>query len=61
MVKTGKVNLDLLKMLVSELQKELDASEEIRSNEKGSPIEYVLKVSRATGLASGICFDDGFK
>jgi len=54
MSKAGKVNLDLMKMLLSELEKELDASEVIRSDEKGSANEYVLKVSRASGIASGM-------
>ena len=46
----AKVNLDLLKKLVSELEKSLDAADAISSD--ADTTNYVAELARASGLAS---------
>lgn len=49
----GKIDLDLLKRLVTELENDLNAAEEKRvaaTDKKG----YVIALSKCTGLAAGI-------
>jgi hypothetical protein len=50
---TGKVNLELLKRLVSELETALEGSEAIRAAE-GNPQDYIVEMSKSMGLCSGI-------
>ena len=48
--KTDKVNLDLLKKLVSELEKSLEVASLIEPSES-SAMEYITEMARASGLA----------
>ena len=53
MAKTGKINLDLVKAILAELEADLVSAEKIR--ETGTdPQAYVIQLSRAIGLASGV-------
>jgi hypothetical protein len=52
MASKAKVNLDLLKRLVSELEKSLDAADAISSDPDAN--SYVTELARASGLASVI-------
>lgn len=46
----AKVNLDLLKKLVGELESSLQNSEAVKSDNN----EYVVELSKAAGLAAGV-------
>lgn len=54
MAKTSKINLKLLKQLVGELEASLATAEGIKSSETGELTDYVVELSKAAGLASGI-------
>jgi len=53
MTKVAKVDLDLLKRLVGELESALAISETIREDELDLN-EYIIEMSKAAGLAAGI-------
>ena len=52
----NKVNLDVLKRLVSELETSLVQAEGIAKTEK---LDYVVELSKASGLAAGILTEAG--
>jgi hypothetical protein len=50
-----KVNLTLLKRLVSELETTLESAEEIAANKTEDNVQnYIVEMSKCTGLAAGI-------
>jgi hypothetical protein len=53
-MKPGKVDLDLLKRLVAELEISLNTAYGIKTDLKSEKEEYVIEMSKATGLASGV-------
>ncbi len=57
MPKVSKVNLTLLKRLVSELEASVATAETIKSSVEsgeGANNEYVVEMSKAAGLAAGV-------
>ncbi|HEY5268685.1 MAG TPA: hypothetical protein VII94_06235 [Candidatus Saccharimonadales bacterium] len=52
----SKINLDVLKRLVSELETSLTQAESIAKAEK---LDYVVEMSKASGLAAGILTEAG--
>jgi len=54
----NKINLKLLKKLVSQLESTLDRADKIKEAE-GDVVEYVVDLSMATGLAAGIMSEAG--
>ncbi len=54
----NKINLNLLKKLVSQLEATLDKADKIKEAE-GDVVEYVVDLSMATGLAAGIMSEAG--
>jgi hypothetical protein len=54
----NKINLKLLKQLVSQLESTLDKANKIREDE-GDIVEYIVDLSMATGLAAGIMSEAG--
>ncbi|CAB4196803.1 hypothetical protein UFOVP1290_323 [uncultured Caudovirales phage] len=54
----NKINLKLLKKLVSQLEDTLDKADKIKESE-GDVVEYVVDLSMATGLAGGIMSEAG--
>ena len=53
-----KVNLTLLKHLVSELESSLLGAEELKKNKESKHL-YVTELSKASGLAAGILTEAG--
>ncbi len=51
---TGKVDLTLLKRLVGELEAHLQKAESIKQSGNKVGEEYVVEMSRAVGMTSGI-------
>lgn len=56
MSKVNKVNLDLLKKLVGELESSLNTAEGVKSDHN----EYVVELSKAAGLAAGVMQEASF-
>lgn len=55
MAKEYKVNLDLLKQLVGELEASLQTADGInKSGAESSKNDYVVELSKAAGLAAGV-------
>jgi hypothetical protein len=55
----GKVDLTVLKRLVSELESELAAAEGIKTDVNADRVEWVITLNKATGLAAGILTESG--
>lgn len=51
---TPKINLSLLKQLVSELETALTLAENIRKDPDRPPTDYVIEMSKAVGLVMGV-------
>jgi hypothetical protein len=50
--KPGKVNLDLIKKLVSELEKSVETADSISTEDNANDVvEYIAELARASGLA----------
>lgn len=54
MTKAPKIDLTLLKKLVSELEGHLDKSAVIKENPTNSNADYIVEMSRAIGMATAI-------
>lgn len=52
--KISKVDLTLLKRLVGELETSLTTAEGIKSSATSDPAEFVIEMSKAAGLCSGV-------
>lgn len=52
--KLPKIDLTLLKRLVSQLEKELDACERIKNDETGELVDFIIEMSKSAGLVTGI-------
>lgn len=53
-LKTNKVNLSLLKRLVSELENSLASADKFESAGEGGNADVIIELSKATGITSGI-------
>jgi hypothetical protein len=58
MSKVNKVDLTLIKKFISSLEQSLAVSDEIRTKQ-GDVSEYLIELSRAAGIASGIMQEAG--
>ena len=56
---TKKIDLTLLKRLVSELDSALNTAEGIKTDVQANKIEWVIELNKATGLAAGIMTEAG--
>lgn len=50
----NKVDLSILKRLVSELESTVAHAEDIKTDVNADRIEYVVEMNKATGLAAGV-------
>jgi len=55
----NKVDLTILKRLVSELESELTTADGIKTDVHADKIEWVVSLNKATGLAAGILTEAG--
>lgn len=55
----GKVDLSVLKRLVSELEAELATADGIKTDVNADKIERIVSLNKATGLAAGILTEAG--
>jgi hypothetical protein len=56
---SNKIDLTLLKRLVSELESTLNTAEGIKTDVQANKIEWVVELDKATGLAAGIMTEAG--
>lgn len=49
----GKINLDLLKSLVSELETSIQAAEALKVDPQNT-VSYIVEMSKAAGLSAGV-------
>lgn len=54
-----KVDLTVLKRLVSELESLLATAEGIKTDVSGDKVEYVVEMNKATGICAGILTESG--
>lgn len=54
-----KVDLTVLKRLVAELESILNAADGISTDVSGDKVEYVVELSKATGLCAGVITETG--
>lgn len=55
----GKIDLTVLKRLVSELESELTAAEGIKTDVNADRVEWLITLNKATGLAAGVLTEAG--
>jgi hypothetical protein len=62
MGKVAKIDLDILKRLVAELESSLSTAEGIKtdSSSKEANVEYIVEMQKASGLAAGIMTEARF-
>lgn len=58
-VKVNKVNLDLLKKLVLELENSISMVDELKSSSTFDKDKYLIELAKASGLCSGIFQESG--
>jgi len=54
-----KVDLTVLKRLVSELESILVSAEDIKADMADDKVEYIVELSKATGICAGILTESG--
>jgi hypothetical protein len=54
MAKVAKIDLDVLKQLVGELESTLSTADSIRADANSKVSEYIVEMSKAAGLAAGV-------
>ena len=54
-----KLDLSTLKRLVAELESITSAAEGIKTDVNGDKVEYVVEMSKATGICAGIITESG--
>lgn len=54
-----KVDLTTLKRLVAELESIVSAADGIKTDVNGDKVEYVVEMSKATGIVAGIIGESG--
>lgn len=52
--KLPKIDLTLLKKFVSQLESSLETCEEIKKDESRDPADFIIEMSKSTGLVSGL-------
>jgi hypothetical protein len=55
-----KVDLSILKRLVTELANSLDSADQLKSSQTATMADYVTEMSKAAGLAAGIIQEGSF-
>jgi len=55
----GKIDLTVLKRLVSELESELTTAEGIKTDVNADQVEWLITLNKATGLAAGVLTEAG--
>lgn len=58
-IAVGRVDLTVLKRLVSELESELAVAEGIKTDVNADRVEWIVSLNKATGLAAGILSESG--
>lgn len=55
----SKVDLTLLKRMISELEASLSVAEGIKTDVNGDKVEWIVEMNKATGLAAGVMTEAG--
>ena len=55
----GKVDLTVLKRLLSELESELAIADGIKTDVNADRVEWIVSLNKATGLAAGVMSEAG--